>query len=172
MFHYNFPKFLDKILLAFSNDYNISKSLDELTQIVFKNQITKGYDLNKPNKNLKTITDELFNYPKYLEYALNFLDQEGLIKYDKSAGRNEKSISITSKGFLKIKTEGFSAKIKNDKFNICLQRAVWISALITLGITIYIQLIKTNTSCNCTCKTYKNSIHNAQSYPISIKSQK
>lgn len=171
MFYENFPKFLDRILLAFSNDYNKEKSLDELIQIVFKSQIANGYDLKKPDKNLKTITDELFTYPEYLEYALDFLNQENLINYNKSARSDEKSITITSKGFFKIKTEGFAKKIKNDKFNIRLQRAVWFSALLTVGITIYTQLIKTKTVCNSFSKTSKDCIHNVQSYPIPHKPQ-
>lgn len=171
MFYENFPKFLDKILSAFSEDYNIPKSLDELTQIVFKSQIDKGYDLDKPDENLKTLTNELFTYPEYLKYALDFLSQENLINYNKSARNDEKSITITSKGFFKIKTEGFEKKIKNDKINIRLQRAVWFSALLTVGITIYTQLIKTKTSCNSFSKTSTDCIYNVQSYPIPHKSQ-
>ena len=39
MLYENFPRFLDSILLAFSEDYNKSKSLDKLKSIVFKEEL-------------------------------------------------------------------------------------------------------------------------------------
>ena len=170
MFYENFPLFLDSVLFAFSNDYNTVKSVNELKEIVFKKELSKGYDLNTPDENLKRLNSSLFTYVDYLEYALAFLHQEELVIFDKLRRSDEKSVTITSKGFFKIKTEGFATKIKNDKFNLKLQRIVWYSALITLGITVYTQLIKTNTSCNETSKTYVNCNCKTQSYPTQDKS--
>ncbi len=161
MLYKNFPTFLDTILYAFTKDYNVPKSLDELTEIVFKKEISKGYNINNPDENLKRLTNEIFNYPKYLEYALDFLNQEGLVYFDKTKRNNEKSIIITSKGFFKIRTQGFAEKIKTDKYNLRLQRTVWYSALATLVITIYVQFIKPNNLSNdslnspisCHCNT-------------------
>ena len=136
MLYKNYPGFLDSILSAFSEDYNNSKSFDELKSIVFKNEISEGYDLNKPDENLKRFTTELFTYSDYLKYGLIFLKQEGLINFDESKRDNEKGISITSNGFFKIKTQGFEDKINNDKEVIRLQSRTLIVAIFSLIVSV------------------------------------
>ncbi len=174
MFYKNYLKFLDSILRCFSDDYNNSKSVDDLKQFVFKNVLSKGYDINKPDKNLKRITEEVFTYTDYLKYGIEFLKQEGLITYDDTKRDSEKSVRITSKGFNKIKTEGFYKKSKNDKINVWLQRSVWFSALATLCITLYTQFIRTKSDCICNTlyKTSTDCNHNIQSYPTPSKFHK
>lgn len=146
MFYKNFPKFLDTILLSFSDDYNKSKSIEELKNIVFKEELSKGYDLAKPDGNLKKLADSLFTYVDYLKYALNFLNQEGLVNYDESKRTDEKSITITSKGFFKIKTESYTNKIKNEKRNIKLQKWTFILAIISLAVSIVSAIVTTYVS--------------------------
>src|SRR6187402_716427 len=111
MFYENYPRFLDSILLALIDNYQNSKTLDELKNIVFKDELSKGYKLDTPNENIKRLSDEVFTYTEYLKFAISFLHNDGLLIYDES----KEIIKITSKGFLKIKPEGFSDKIKNDK---------------------------------------------------------
>lgn len=178
MFYENYPQFLDSILFAFSEDYNNSKSLEELKSIVFKREFSKGYDLSKPDENLKRVTNELFTYSDYLRYGLNFLQQEGLITFDGTKRDNEKSINITSNGFFKIKTQGFVDKIKNDKEVIKLQKHTFYIAIFSLlvsvlsvGVTAYFSngtseneknntITKTSSNCNhkiCTIFDYTQS---------------
>ena len=118
MFYKNYLKFLDSILRCFSDDYNNSKSVDDLKQFVFKNALSKGYDINKSDENLKRITEEVFTYTDYLKYGIEFLKQEGLITYDDTKRDSEKNVRITSKGFNKIKTEGFYKKSGVNKVTI------------------------------------------------------
>jgi hypothetical protein len=160
MLYNNFPKYLDDILLSFSNDLNRYKSVRQLTGIVFKKEVSKKYDLSKPIENSTMLGNELFTYPSYIRYALEFLHREDYVIFDNTKRDDEESVIITSKGFYKIKTEGFAKKIRNDKRKSHLQFAVWITALITFCITLYGQynqyFVKkvqpSNISINCTCK--------------------
>ena len=160
MLYDNFPKYLDDILLSFSNDLDQTKSINELTKIVFKKEVSKKYDLNKPIENSRMLGNEVHTYPSYLRYALDFLHQEGYVVFDYTKRADEKSVYVTTKGFYKIRTEGFAKKIKNDRRKTCLQIAVWITALITFCITLYGQynqyfvknIQPSNISINCTCK--------------------
>lgn len=158
MFYENFPKFLDAILISFSDDFNAEKSLEELTQIIFKEQIDKGHDLTKPDDNLKKLGDKMFTYPSYLIYALNFLQQEGLIIYDLTLRGNQKSIKITSKGFFKIKTESFSEKITNDKQLIFLQKVAVKIAIVSLFVSTFSVIISLYFSTNSKKNTSNNSV--------------
>ena len=176
MFYENFPKFLDAILISFSDDFNAEKSLEELTQIIFKEQIDKGYDITKPDENLKKLADELFTYPSYLIYALNFLQQEGLIIYNFTLRDNEKSIKITSKGFFKVKTESFSEKIANDKQLIFLQKVTVKIAIVSLFVSTFSVIIslyfstnsKKNTSDSIVPKTSYNRNEKYLSIPKNV----
>ena len=156
MLYENFPHFLDSILLAFSEDYNNSKSLDKLKSIVFKEELLKGYDLNEPDENLKRISTEIFTYSEYLKYGLDFLNQEGLISYDNIKRDNEDSIKITSNGFFKIKTQGFESKIKDDKELINLQKNTFKVAILSLIVSIISVCVSTYFS----TKTTENEIYN------------
>lgn len=156
MFHENFPKFLDSVLLAFSDDYNKSKSIEELKIIVFKDELSKGYSLDKPDENLQKLANSLFTYIEYLEYALNFLAQEGLVNYDESKRKDEKSITITSKGFFKIKTEGFAKKIKSDKKVIKLQKNTLKVAIFSLIVSVISVLVSLYVSTKSTTQNEQN----------------
>ena len=166
MLYENYPKFLDSILKAFSEDYNKELSLNDLKSVVFKNYLNKGYSLGDLDKNLEILVKETFTYSDYLIYGLNFLEKEELIIYDKSKTDRTKSINITSKGFNKIKTEGFEEKILNDKKVIKLQKDTLITAkfslivsVIALIITTYFS-IKTNETENCNNFSKISSSHN------------
>lgn len=168
MFEKNFPFFLDAILQSFVNDYNQIKSVDSLKSIVFKKEHSKKYNKKPSNANLDRLAKEVIHDSNYLIYALNFLQQEELIVYDNSKYNNVDSITITSKGYFKIKTEGFSRKIKNDRINVYLQRSVWLSALFSVILSFCTYFIRTKNACsdiskisiNCSCNTQPKSIPN------------
>lgn len=152
----DFAKSLDSILKAFTLDFNKEKSIDELVNILFEKEIKTKPD----NKNYSaTVFGKMFDFKDYTKYCLNFLKDENLIDYSEE----KELVKIKSKGFLKIRTEGFYQKIKNDKRNLWLQRSVWISIIITLFLNIFIQIIKPsffnensnpkiNSICDCKCK--------------------
>lgn len=153
-FRENFPKLLDDILLSFSNDFNIPKSIDELKTIVFKKQLSKEYTSKNVDKNFDRFFKETDVYYEFLDYLLSFLHQEKLIVYNKSSIKAQSLVTITSKGFFKIKTESFHEKIRNDKYKTRLQISVWIVALLSFFITIFNQFItirSSNVSINCIC---------------------
>lgn len=186
MLYENFPKLLDSILLAFSEDYNSLKSLDELKQIVFKDVLGKGYSLSHLDENIKILGKEIFTSSEYLKYGLNFLSQEGLIIFDISKRDDEKSIKITSNGFFKIKTQGFEAKINNDKELIELQKTTLKVARISLivsiisvfvstyfstktnGNEIYNNISKTSSNCNHKTETPTKGSHFQKKDPIKV----
>lgn len=152
MLHKKFPKFLDKILLAFTDDFNQPKSLEQLKQIVFKKELSSNTNNLTADEHLSRMFTQAIDYNEYLEHALSFLQQEKLVVL------NDANYSITSKGYFKIKTESFVQKIKNDKLKNILQISVWVAALFTFLAMIYTTFIKTtgvpqqNIHINCTCK--------------------
>ena len=168
MFYENYPKFLDSILLAFSNDFNKEKSLIELKNIVFKDYLSKGFSLQDLDKNLDILTKETFTYSKYLKYGLHFLQQEELINYDESKTDRTKSIFITSKGFHKIKTQGFEEKIITDREIIELQKNTLLTARRSLFVSIIAIILTTYFS----IRTNENMSNNNASKTSSNHSQK
>lgn len=164
MLHENFPRLLDRILLAFLKDYNVPKSLDELKPTVFIDILGEGYSLDNLEKNLEIFCKETFDYTDYIKYGLNFLQQEGLITYDSSKRDDEKSVIITSKGFFKIKTESFSDKIENYKQIKKLQKNTLKVAIFSLVVSIISVIVTALLSSqynddnlnNIPSKTYEN----------------
>ena len=161
MFYKNYPRFLDSILKCFTEDYKESKTIDQIKKIVFKDEISKGYDLDTPDENVDRLSDEVFTYTEYLIFALSFLHNDNLVVFDEK----NNSVTITTKGFFKIKTEGFEKKISNDRINLNLQRAVWVSILLTFSITIYNSFKKTS---SCSCTTSKNCSYNTPTQSQSL----
>ena len=62
MFYKNYPRFLDSILKCFTEDYKESKTIDQIKKIVFKDEISKDYDLDTPDENVDRLSDEVFTY--------------------------------------------------------------------------------------------------------------
>ena len=158
----NFSKTLDTILLSFVKDYNKPKTLDELNKLVFPEDFEKEYPKETPDKNISHLIEREITNKNYLEYALEFLNQEDLVVYDSKTNAGQ----ITSKGFLKIETQGFEDKIKYDKNILELQNTTLKVAKISLFVSIISVIVtayfsnKTNESVfyNTNSKTPSNCI--------------
>ena len=117
-------KFLDTILKHLASDFNSSKNLKELTQSIFSKEIQKHPIISQGILKEQYETDVL--------NALLFLKNE---KHVESS--NNYDFYITTKGFIKFKTENFTQEIRNKVVNLWLQRLTWVCAFFALIISIY-----------------------------------
>lgn len=131
--HKNPAKYFDEILKVLAKDYDNSFTFEELARKIYP----KKYFISIPNGKFdfnESVNDKLI---LNLTNALKFLNNEKLVY----ANFNDKSVCISTSGFIKIKTKGFEKEILDLKINFFLQRFAWIvtpiAALTTLLITIY-----------------------------------
>ena len=103
MIYKDFPAFLDLILSCFSNDFNVIKTVDEINNIIYKGSLDKELDKSNPatQENLDVMVIHILTNKDYVKFGLEFLHNENLINYN----YEKETISITPKGFSKIKVE-------------------------------------------------------------------
>lgn len=122
---------LDEILRTLCKTYNENIHYELLGKIVYKYP-KSGVD----NKNMLTFSVPLKKeHDSELLNVLSYLLNEKLITTD-----NNLNIGITASGFIKIKTKGFQAEIREKKVNNYLQRVAWIVTPIASIITVIIAL--------------------------------
>ena len=141
--HNNPSKLLDGILKILADDFNSSKTINELTLKFFERELKKEEQFN-----LSVVIPQ---YETITLNALLFLLNEGFV-----STKDNNSFLITTKGFIKLKTESFSKEIKNKTVNLLLQRATWFCSITALFISVYNAFLKSenysNTVSNCNCK--------------------
>ena len=129
----NPAKFFDNILKFLSSDYNRIFTIEEVVLEVYKKQIVEN---NNNNNNSNIGLDGIFADKYYESNVLNavmFLNSQGFVAYNEI----NKTVLINTKGFVKIKTEGFAKEIQNKEVNLWLQRSTWFCSIIALGLSVY-----------------------------------
>lgn len=150
--HKNPSKFLDVILKHLANDFNKSKNLNDLTILIFSKEIQKHHSITQGFIAEQYETDIL--------NALLFLKNEKLVE-----SNNNYDFYITTKGFIKYKTENFTQEIRNKTVNLWLQRLTWVCAFFALLISVYNSCSKKDTcpssmTIDCSHATQINQVHN------------
>lgn len=130
-------KIFDKILKYLSNDFNSSKSVNEITNIVFSKELK--------NKDPFDLSILLTQYENDTLNSLLFLKNESLVDSNDNV-----NFYITTKGFIKINTENFTQEIQNKKVNVWLQRGAWFCSILALFFSVYASFFK---NVNCCKKT-------------------
>lgn len=138
----NPANFFDKILTFLSSDYNRSFTIDEIVNDVYKEEIVQN---SKSSSGLKGLTADT-HYKSNVINAIMFLKSQGLVAYDEQ----KETAFINTKGFIKIKTEGFVKEIRNKKVNLWLQRGTWVASIIALSLSVYTIFFNSKNSCSAT----------------------
>lgn len=146
MIYKDFPAFLDLILSCFSNDFNAIKTVDEINNIIYKGSLDKELDKSNPatQENLDVMVKHILTNKDYVKFGLEFLHNENLINYN----CEKETISITPKGFSKIKVEGFVKELSTKRTNLRLQRATWFCSICAIIISLYSILYDKSSSSN------------------------
>jgi len=97
-------KYFDDILKFLSRDYNRQYAVYEIVDHLMSQNKIKNHEKSMIRE--QTGTD--------VKNSLLFLSNDALVLYNP----NFETVYITSKGFVKIKTEGFQKEIKNKRLNI------------------------------------------------------
>lgn len=130
----NPAKFFDGILNYLSTDYNKTFTIDEIIAKIYKKNIKNNA---KSSSGLDGLLADKY-YKSNVINAVMFLHSQDLISYDEK----DQTVFINTKGFVKIKTEGFVKEIRNKKVNLWLQRFSWFGAILAVSITVYVQFFK------------------------------
>lgn len=154
MLYKDFPLFLDSILNCFEN-VNKTKTVEEIKRVIYKNELTKSYPPNTPNKNIEDLAKYVFDKSDYIRFGLEFLDNEKLINYSKES----QTATITPKGFFKVKNESFATIITDNKINQLLQRTTVVCTIVALFISVYSACKDDNIPCNSYNTEYNKSFY-------------
>src|SRR5690554_1271426 len=150
----NPQKFFDAILKLLSSDFNKAWTVRTITDHLMSQEKTDAYSESIIRK--QTETD--------VKNSLLFLSNDSLTSYNPC----QEIAYITTKGFVKIKTEGFQKEIKNKRLNIRLQRGTWISSIIAVVLSTG-SFITTQCSANDVYTTSLNCSHNNETISVPQK---
>lgn len=142
---------LDSILSYLAKDFNSEKEIKDISINVFSKELS--------NKSVFDLAVLKSQYEKFTLNALMFLKSDYLVNTTDNV-----NFSITTKGFIKLKTENFTQEIKNKKVNLLLQRLTWICAICALFVSLYTcskkETYPSNMILHRTCKFQGCEVHN------------
>lgn len=150
----NPQEFFDKILELLSSDFNKKWTVDLITSHLISEE--KPDIFSEPMIREQTKTD--------VKNSLLFLSSESLVLYNPYL----ETVCITTKGFVKIKSEGFQKEIKNKRLNTKLQRVTWISSIIAVVLST-VSFITTQCSANGVYTTSSNCNHSDETISVPQK---